>query len=87
MTTTIVIDIKPFVLEQQVYVLQGDEVNSGEKVRMKTLAEDVIMLSEKYNTREFHISGAKVFTKGLKQKIQKAEIEKYSVNKLNITLI
>lgn len=87
MDTTIIIDIKPFVLEQQVYILKGNEIESGEKIKMKTLAEDVIMLSEKYNAKELHISGAKMFTKGLKQKIQKAEIEKYSINKLNITLI
>lgn len=85
--TTILINIKPFVFDQEVYVIGDEEVSFEGTIKMKDLISEIFALSEKYNTVEFHISGAKVFTKGLKQKIQKEELNKYSENKLNITLI
>ncbi len=87
MTATVLINVNPFMFEQKAYLIKGDEIIAIDSVKMKNLAEDIFMLSEKHDTREIHLSGAKVFTKGLKQKIEKSEIEKYSINKLNITLI
>lgn len=87
MKTTVLINVKPFVLNQEVYIITGETVRPAETIKMNDFVEEVFRLSNTYDTNEIHISGAKMFTAGLKKKVEKAEIAKFSENKLNITLV
>lgn len=82
--------IKPFDLHQNFYVYDS-EVEEGAMVReqcsMQEVSNEVLKLSEAYETFQVDLTGPRLYTEKIKKDIEKAEMTKYSQNKLEINLI
>lgn len=78
--------IRPFTMQQNVFVYDGSNSIKISIAEMDNIEEAIINLAKEYNTNEVELIGAKKFTSGIKDKIIEQEINKYNENKLNIKL-
>ena len=82
----IVTVIKPFTLKQNVYVYEDNDVIDVTQVNLKELENLIIEKANEYEVNDVALIGARKFSAGIKDKIQKAEMDKYNYNKLNIEI-
>ena len=80
----IVTVIKPFTLKQNVYVYEDNEILDVTQAALSELEDTITTKANEYDTTEVTLVGARKFSAGIKNKIQKAEMDKYNCNKLNI---
>lgn len=80
----IVTVIKPFTLKQNVYVYEDNEIIDVTQAALSDLEDIITTKANEYETTEVTLVGARKFSAGIKNKIQKAEMDKYNCNKLNI---
>ena len=80
----IVTVIKPFTLKQNVYVYEDNEIIDVTQAALSDLEDTITTKANEYETTEVTLVGARKFSAGIKNKIQKAEMDKYNCNKLNI---
>lgn len=79
--------IKPFTYTQNVFVYEnGDKIDTI-STNLNDLPNTFFELVEKYDTNEINLIGNLNFSKGIKEKIENAEMTKYNKNTLNIELI
>ena len=87
MNKILLVNIKPFTFTQTVSIFEdGNEVGTM-IVPMNKIEEEILILTKNDNISEVNIVGPKVYTKGIKKKIEKAEFKTYNKNMLNIKLI
>ena len=87
MNKILLVNVKPFTFTQTVSIFEdGNEVRTV-TVPMNKIEEEILILAKKDNISEINIVGPKVYTKGIKKKIEKAELKTYNKNMLNIKLI
>ena len=87
MNKILLVNIKPFTFTQTVSIFEdGNEVRTI-IVPMNKIEEEILILKKNDNITEVNIVGPKVNTKGIKKKIEKAELKTYNKNMLNIKLI
>ena len=82
----IVTVIKPFTLKQNVYVYEDNEILDVTQAALSELEDTITTKANEYDTNEITLVGARKFSAGIKNKIQKAEMDKYNCNKLNIEI-
>lgn len=78
--------MRPFLMNQTCFVYENGNKIDVVEIQTKDFPEKIIELSQKYNTLDVTLLGSKVYSKGIKKQIEKAEIAKYEVRKLNIKL-
>ena len=87
MNKILLVNIKPFTFTQTLSIFEdGNEIRTI-IVPMNKIEEEILILTKKDNISEVNIVGPKVYTKGIKKKIEKAELKTYNKNMLNIKLI
>ena len=87
MNKILLVNIKPFTFTQTISIFEdGNEVGTM-IVPMNKIEEEILILAKKDNISEINIVGPKVYTKGIKKKIEKAELKTYNKNMLDIKLI
>ena len=87
MNKILLVNIKPFTFTQTVSIFEdGNEIRTI-IVPMNKIEEEILILTKKDNILEVNIVGPKINTKGIKKKIEKAELKTYNKNMLNIKLI
>ena len=87
MNKILLVNIKPFTFTQTVSIFEdGNEIRTI-IVPMNKIEEEILVLTKKDNISEVNIVGPKVYTKGIKKKIEKVEFKTYNKNMLNIKLI
>ena len=74
--------LRPFDLQQTLYIYQDSNKISSFQTTIENLDEDILNYAKQYNIDQVDFSGAAHYVSGLIQKIQKKEIEKYQYNKL-----
>ena len=83
----IVCSIKPFALNQMIYVYNENGLVEGVPASINDLAETIFALANKYNANRVDLTGPKMFLQGLSKKIKKEEFVKYNNNNLDIHII
>ncbi len=79
--------IKPFIMEQNIFVYEdGNKINVSTS-NIEDLDQMILKLADEYEVTEVNLLGPTNYSKGLKTKIENAEITKYKENKLEIKLI
>lgn len=78
--------IKPFTFTQNIFVYENGNKIDVVSTDLDNLSKSLFELSEKYDTNEVDLIGNLKFSKGIKEKIETAEMTKYNENKLNINL-
>ena len=78
--------IKPFTFTQNIFVYENGNKIDVVSTNLDNLSKSLFELSEKYDTNEVDLIGNLKFSKGIKEKIETAEMTKYNENKLNINL-
>lgn len=79
--------IKPFTYNQNVFVYEDGNKIETTITNLDNLSNTLFELIDKYNTNEINLIGNLKFSKGIKEKIENAEMTKYNDNKINIELI
>ncbi len=79
--------IKPFTYNQNVFVYEDGNKIETTITNLDNLSNTLFELIDKYNTNEINLIGNLKFSKGIKEKIENAEITKYNDKKINIELI
>jgi hypothetical protein len=80
----IVTVIKPFTLNQNVYVYEDNEIVDVNQVKLSDLQDTIVTMANEYKANDVTLVGAKKFSTGIKNKIKEVEMAKYNCNKLNI---
>lgn len=78
--------IKPFTFTQNIFVYENGNKIDVVSTDLDNLSKSLFELSEKHDTNEVDLIGNLKFSKGIKEKIETAEMTKYNENKLNINL-
>ena len=87
MNKILLVNIKPFTFTQTISIFEdGNEVRTI-IVPMNKIEEEILILTKKDNITKVNIDETKVYTKGIKKKIEKAELKTYNKNMLDIKLI
>ena len=84
---TLFIYARPFTFTQNIIMFEDGTEIENEAVPMNKLEESILCLAHLNNIKEVNIAGPKVYTKGIQKKIQKAELNKYNENTLEINLV
>lgn len=79
--------IKPFTYNQNVFVYEDGNKIETTITNLDNLSNTLFELIDKYNINEINLIGNLKFSKGIKEKIENAEMTKYNDNKINIELI
>jgi len=83
----LVVLIQPFDMKQQIFVYEdGNQIDSN-TCKIDNLTDIVLDMTDKQSITEVGLVGPKYFLKGLKKNIEKEEMSKFSINKLNITIL
>ena len=79
--------IRPFTLKQNIFVYEDGNKIEVSSTELDNIADKIIELAYKYEIKNVQLIGAKNFSKGIKNKIETAEMTKYNKNVLVIELI
>ena len=87
MDKVLLVNIKPFTFTQIISIFEdGNEVETM-AVPMNKIEEEILILTKHNDISEVNLIGPKVYTKGIKKKIEKEELKTYNNNMLYIKLI
>jgi len=79
--------IKPFVVNQNVFVYEDGNKIDVVSVPLTDIQNILIETASKYEITEVELIGSKKYLSGIVNKIQEKEIMQYDENKLNIKII
>jgi len=77
---TIIANLKTFTFAHNIVVMDGDKVLTTTKAAMKNLPEVISQLANTYECKKILLSGNKVYTKGIGDKIRECYKAKYKNN-------
>lgn len=78
--------LKPFELEQTIYVYESGNKIDAIKTPLDKFIPSVFKLSKQYDVKQVELVGPKQYSKGIKNQIEKKEIEQYGSNNLEIII-
>ena len=79
--------IKPFVINQNVFVYEDGNKIDVISVSLNDIQDILINTAEKYDATDIELIGSKKYINGIVNKIRETEINQYNENKLNIKII
>ena len=79
--------IKPFIINQNVFVYEDGNKVDAISVPLNDIQIILVDTATKYEATEIELIGPKKYLKGIVNKIEETEINKYNTNKLNIKII
>lgn len=79
--------IKPFTLVQNIFVYEDTDKIATYTANLNDIQNTLLKLTEEYQINNISLVGLKKFSKGIKEKIEQAEMIKYNENKIDIKLI
>lgn len=79
--------IKPFVMQQNIFVYENGNKIDSIKSTIDDIQDIIIDIATKYETNSVELIGAKSYLEGIKNRIETAEMTKYNEHKLNIQII
>jgi len=79
--------IKPFTYTQNIFIYENGNKIDVVSTDLDNLSNTLFELVDKYETNDIELLGNLKFLKGVKEKIEVAEMTKYNENKLNINLM
>ena len=79
--------LRPFDRKQNIYVFEDNNKIDEKQTTLEDFNISIFQLSKEYEITQVDLSGPKQFSRGIKRKLEEAEIEKYSENKLVINII
>lgn len=82
----IVTVIKPFIMQQNIFVYEDGNKIDLFSVNLEDIENSLIETAKKYDVTDIELIGSKSYSKGIKNKIEVAEMNKYNENKLNIKI-
>ena len=83
----IIVVLKPFVLNQSVYVYDDQKLIDTYEIDTVNISEKIIETANLYDISQIDMSGPKEYAKGIANKIAQKELEKYSTSKLTFNYI
>lgn len=85
--TKIVTVLRPFIMNQNIFVYEDGNKIDVISAPLDTIENTIIDTAAKYAVKEVQLIGSKKFSKGIKERIETAEMAKYGKNEFEITLI
>ena len=79
--------LRPFDRRQNFYVYEDSNRLETKQPTIDEINETIFALCQKYDIIQVDLTGPKQFNRGLKKKIELAEMQKYNENKLIINVI
>lgn len=79
--------IKPFVINQNVFVYEDGNKIDVLSVPLNDIQNILINTAIKYEVNDIELIGSKKYLNGIINKVQEEEIKQYNANKLNIKVI
>lgn len=79
--------IRPFTLNQNVFVYEDGNKIDIVNTDFENLSDVLLDTAIKYEITDIQLIGAKNFSMGIKDKIEKAEMTKYSTHNIIVTLV
>lgn len=79
--------LRPFDRRQNFYVYEDGNRLEARQPTVDEITDTVFALCDKYDITQVDLTGPKQYNRGLKKKIEIAEMQKYSENKLTINII
>lgn len=79
--------IKPFVINQNVFVYEDGNKIDVLSVSLDNIQNILINTAIKYEINDIELVGSKKYLNGIINKVKEEEIKQYNVNKLNIKII
>lgn len=83
----IVCVLRPFTMAQNIFVYEDGNKIEVKQTTINAMADMLFELSEKHSVYNIEIVGSKVYAKGIKNQVEKEELSKFNINKLNINII
>lgn len=79
--------IKPFVINQNVFVYEDGNKIDVLSVSLDNIQNILINTAIKYEINDIELIGSKKYLNGIINKVKEEEIKQYNANKLNIKII
>ena len=79
--------LRPFDRKQNVYVFEDGNNIVCNQVTLDDFNNLIFKLQQDFDVHQVDLTGPKQFSRGIKRKLEQAEIQKYSENKLIINVI
>lgn len=79
--------LRPFDLQQKIYVYQDGNKIDATISTIQELNKTLFELIDEYDIKQVDLTGPEQFLRGIKQQLEEAELAKYSNNKITINLI
>ena len=79
--------LRPFDRKQNLYVFEDGNKIANTQTTLDDFNATIFKLHQEYDVDQIDLTGPKQFSRGLKHKLESAEIEKYSENNLIINII
>lgn len=79
--------IKPFVIQQNIFVYSDGEKEDIISVPLDEIQNKLVEISYQYNINEIELIGSKKYLKEIGNKIKEAEMNKYSNNNIIINIV
>ena len=79
--------LRPFERRQSFYVYEDGNRLEMQRPTIDEVNNTVFALSDKYDVTQVDLTGPKQYSRGIKKKLELAEMEKSSTNKLTINVI
>lgn len=79
--------IKPFVINQNVFVYEDGNKIDVLSVPLNDIQNILINTAIKYEVNDIELIGSKKYLNGIINKVQEEEMKQYNANKLNIKII
>ena len=79
--------LRPFDRKQNLYLFEDGNQIINEQVTLDDFNTFIFKLQQDYDVNQLDLTGPKQFSRGIKRKLEQAEIEKYHKNKLTINII
>lgn len=83
----IVGNIQPFVMDSKLYVYDDGNCVEVKETDIDNINHNIFVLVDKYNIDQVDLAGPQSFLKGIKDKFDLAQMNKYDTKKVNMKLI
>ena len=79
--------IKPFVIDQNIFVYEDGNKIDAVTSSVDNLPETILQLTKQYELNNVELAGPVSYLKGLQKQIQELEMDTYATNNIEIKII
>lgn len=79
--------IKPFVIDQNIFVYEDGNKIDAVMSSVDNLPETILQLTKQYELNNVELAGPVSYLKGLQKQIQELEMDTYETNNIEIKII